>query len=188
MRKIRKFFVTALMLIGAFSMTISPVMADSASSLESDPAIMTLKIEVPQPDFSKGILIKESWGKEQDGTPYLERIYIKNDYSNGYELLKGNNKVTYTGTRWYGATGTAEVTATFRFYISEQKVYVESASGRLVDGAGYSEFVDLGISTSGEGTKKAKATYSCKINRHLGGWVTYSASVGCKYDGKRAWL
>ena len=76
----------------------------------------------------------------------------------------------------------------FKYSIDEQKVYVESARGRLVNGAVYSQFVDLGISTSGEGTKKAKATYSCKINRHLGGWVTYRANVMCNYDGSRAWI
>lgn len=187
MKKFKKIFTTALMLMVALSITAAPVMASSTLPVDSELPVENLDMEIPDVDLSKGILIEEKWGEEEDGTPFLERIYVKPDY-NLYHRFRGYEEVEYTGTKWYGATGTAEVTAMFKYSIDEQKVYVESARGRLVNGAGYSQFVDLGISTSGEGTKKAKATYSCKINRHLGGWVTYRANVMCNYDGSRAWI
>ena len=65
-------------------------------------------------------------------------------------------------------------------------MYVISSEGQFNEGGGISDIEDLGTSTSGEGTSKATVKYSCKVNRNLGGWATYSVSVSCNYNGNKS--
>lgn len=182
MKTFKKLIVTILVAVVVFGVNIPPVMASNRPVITSNLAIEKLKMEDSGPDLTKGRLILETLGTEPDGTPYIERVYEHINIT--HFLLNSSNERTYTATKSYGATGTVEVTATFKFNTLAKEVYVKSSSGRLINGAGYSQFVDLGTSTSGEGTKKATAKYSCKINRNLGGWATYSVSVSCNYKGK----
>ena len=135
------------------------------------------------PDLSKGRLIEEVWGTEEDGTPYVERTYIENIAGN-VSIVALTESKRYTKTKSYGATGSVEVSATFTWNTSAKTVYVSDITGDIVNPAGISEIKDKTTSESGNGTSKATAKFSCRVNKNLGGWATYSVSLSCDYNGK----
>lgn len=178
MKRFKQCTITCLTALIISSATTPPAMASSTPVVAST-AMAQLRMEDKGPDLSKGFLISESWGTEEDGTPYVERTYM--DY--GTALFSASNVRTLNNTKSYGATGSVEVSANFKFDSTEKTVYVVSSSGKFNRGGGISETEDLGTTTSGEGTSKATAKYSCRVNRNLGGWATYSVSISCNYNG-----
>lgn len=188
MKKFKKctaMFLTAL----AISTVSAPLTFASDASVsvikvDASSAMAQLRMEDQGPDFSKGILIDECWGVEGDGTPYVERTYIKNNLSILSSLSHGTR--TFTKTKKYGSTGSVEVTGKFEYDSAEKTVYVLEESGSYNQGGGISDLEDLGTSTSGEGSAKATVTYRCRVNRNLGGWATYSVSVSCNSSGRKS--
>ena len=186
MKKLKK--CTTALLVG---LTVSIVAAPQAmaantssanTSVDTNTAIAQLRMEDKGPDLSKGILVEEFWGMEEDGTPYVERTYVSNEAA----TLRAAGAKTYTKTKSYGSTGSLEVTGKFEYDSVAQTVYVLSEDGRYNSGGGISDYEDLGTTTSGEGSSKATVKYSCKVNRNLGGWATYSVSVSCNYLGNKS--
>lgn len=84
-----------------------------------------LKLLDEGPDFSKGALISESWGKE-DGTPYVERTYVIDDAGTARSI---NGMRRFYKTRNYGATGYVEVYATFAWDTAARNSYVTNVTG-----------------------------------------------------------
>lgn len=82
----------------------------------------------------------------------------------------------------------SKVTAGWNYNLlaDTKTVYVYNESGSYNQGGGVSDVEDNGTTTSGDGTSKATAKYSCRVNRNLGGWATYSVSVSCNYKGKKS--
>lgn len=183
MRNLKRGIAAVLTILTASVMLAPQAMAANVSTADTDVAMAQLKMEDTGPDLSKGILVEEVWGTEDDGTPYVERTYVKNGIAT--LALRATGSPTYTKTKSYGATGSVEVTATFKFDSKAKTVYVVSSTGKFNNGGGISEVKNLGTTTSGEGTSKATAKYSCKVNRNLGGWATYSVSVSCNSAGKK---
>lgn len=100
-----------------------PVMSNE--SVANIPMTMEqLRVQDSGPDLSKGKLISEVWDTEEDGTPYVERVYEKDDAVNGVKGARAkatSGKVTRTKNRNYGAAGSVEVTA--RFYWNSPYFY-----------------------------------------------------------------
>lgn len=181
-------FLTILA-IGTVSapLTFASDVSASVVKVDAQSAMAQLRMEDPGPDFSKGILIYEYWGTEEDGTPFVERTYEKRNQSilSLLSPLRASYSVTRTNRKNYGATGSVEVTGTFECDNVEKTVYVSDGEGTYNQGGGISDYEDLGISTSGEGSTKATVTYRCRVNRNLGGWATYRVSVSCPYNAKK---
>ena len=59
MKKFKKIFTTALMLMVALSITAAPVLASSTLPVDSELPVENLDMEIPDVDLSKGILIEE---------------------------------------------------------------------------------------------------------------------------------
>ncbi|GLB29458.1 hypothetical protein LAD12857_13810 [Lacrimispora amygdalina] len=187
MRKIKKWTTLFLMTLTVSTVTAPQAMADNSLAITNVPmasnaAMAQLRMEDKGPDFSKGSLISEVWGTEEDGTPYVERTYIEHNAA----LLRASKSKKYTKTKSYGATGSVEVSARFEYDSAERTVYVFDESGSYNQGGGVSDVEDYGTTTSGDGTSKATAKYSCRVNRNLGGWATYSVSVSCNYKGNKS--
>lgn len=185
MRRIKKWTTLLLLTLTVSTVTAPQAMADNLHAINNVPmtsnaAMAQLRMEDKGPDFSNGSLVSEVWGTEEDGTPYVERTYIQHNFG----LLRASRSVTRTNTKSYGATGSVKVTAVFDCDSAEKTVYVSESSGSFNQGGGVSDVEDYGTTTSGEGTSKATAKYSCRVNRNVGGWKTYSVSVSCNYNGK----
>lgn len=181
MKKLQK--CTTALLVG---LTVSIVAAPQAMaankssaniSVDTNTAVAQLRMEDKGPDLSKGILVEEFWGMEEDGTPYV---------SNEAATLRAAGVKTYTKTKSYGTTGSVEVTGEFEYDSVAKTVYVLSEDGQYNPDGGISDYEDLGTTTSGDGSSKATVKYSCKVNRNLGGWATYSVSVSCNYLGNKS--
>lgn len=137
-----------------------------------------LKSQDSGPDLSNGDLVYEKWAYEDDGTPYVERLYMQN------LIYKSSRSKHYTKTKSYGATGSVQVEADFSWNTSTKKVTVSNVSGRFNRGGGISGTRNAKTSKSGNGTSKASASYSIEVNRNLGGWATYKVTLYCNYNGK----
>lgn len=182
MRKCKKGMVTILTALVVSTIAAPQAMAANVPTVDTNAAMVQLRMEDTGPDLSKGILVEEVWGAEDDGTPYVERTYVKSDVA----TLRASGTKIYTKAKNYGSTGSVEVTGEFEYDSSAKTVYVISSEGQFNEGGGISDIEDLGTSTSGEGTSKATVKYSCKVNRNLGGWATYSVSVSCNYNGNKS--
>lgn len=177
-KKMVSMFLTALI----FSTLIAPQAIAAEVPMSAEMRIEELRKQDVGPDLSKGRLVEEFWGTEEDGTPYVERTYIENTAGN-VSIAALNGSARYTKTKSYGATGSVEVSATFTWNTSAKTVYVSDVEGDIVNPAGISEITDKTTSTSGNGTSKATAKFSCRVNKNLGGWSTYSVSLSCDYNG-----
>lgn len=182
MRHWKKCMTVVLMTLTVSSVIAPQAMAANGLSVNTNAAMIQLRMEDSGPDFSKGTLVEEFWGVEDDGTPYVERTYIKGESA----MLRASGVKTYTKTKNYGATGSVEVTGEFEYDSSAKTVYVLSESGAYNQGGGVSEYQDLGTTTSGDSSSKATVKYRCKVHRNLGGWTTYSVSVSCNYRGNKS--
>ncbi len=187
MRRIKKWTTLFLMTLTVCTVSAPQAMAANLPTatnvtMASNVAMAQLRMEDKGPDFSKGDLVSEVWGTENDGTPYVERTYIKHNAA----LLRASGVKEYTKTKNYGSTGSVEVSASFEYDSAARTVYVFNESGSYNQGGGVSDVEDNGTTTSGDGTSKATAKYSCRVNRNLGGWATYSVSVSCNYNGKKS--
>lgn len=179
MKKWKKSIAAVLMTLTMSAMATPQAMAASAPPADTNAAMIQLRMADTGADFSKGILVDEFWGFEDDGTPYVERTYISVKNS----ISRSPMTKEFTKTKDYGATGSVEVTGEFEYDSSAKTVYVLSSSGEFHESGGVSEYEDLGTSTSGEGSTKATVKYRCRVNKNLGGWSTYSVSVSCNYSG-----
>ena len=81
-----------------------------------------------------------------------------------------------------------QVTASFDCNSSTQKVRVYDAVGKITynQGGSSSPITNESVTTSGNNTKKAKATYSFTRTTDLGFSHNYSVSVACDYNGKQS--
>lgn len=155
-----------------------PVLASSYSFLPT--TMQELKQQDPGPDSTCGVLISEHWAYENDGTPYVERIYVKN------LPLRASNYAHYTKTKSYGATGSVQVEADFSWNSSSKTAYSANAIGKYNQGGGVSGTRNPRVSTKGNGTNQASASYSIEVNRNLGGWATYQVTLYCDYNGHKS--
>ncbi|MCI9067406.1 MAG: hypothetical protein HFI65_01770 [Lachnospiraceae bacterium] len=139
-----------------------------------------LRMQDEGPDFTKGQLLEEAWGMEEDGTPYVERTYVKIPVGRAMTRFR-----TYTKTKSYGATGSVEVTAMFAWNTEMKKAYVLQPSGKFNAGGGIDHTENERVTMSGTGTEKASATYSIVVHRYMGvtGPATYSVTISCDYKG-----
>lgn len=182
MKNLKKWMAALLTGITIFSMMAMPVMAaENETALKpTDLRMAQLKLEERGVDLSKGELISEYWGREEDGTPYVERLYIVHDSLSA----RSPENINYKKTKDYGATGYVEVIGYFTYDTAAQTVHVRKVEGGLYDKAGISSTRNEQKYSKNEGTKIATAVYSIEVNRNLGGWTTYSVSVTCDYRGK----
>lgn len=185
MRKIKKSTTLLLMSLMVSVATAPQVLAASMPEVEdmamdAEVAMAQLRMEDKGPDFSRGVLISEVWGTEEDGTPYVERTYV-NDITS-----RNAGTREFTNVKNYGATGSVEVTGVFSFDSVAKTVYVDSCSGQFNEGGGVSSYEDLGTVALNEGSSKASVKYSCRVNKNLGGKSTYSVKVSCNYKGLKS--
>lgn len=178
MRKIKRW-------IAVFSavLTISPLsvlQAAAAEKTDADNAMEQLRMEDEGPDLSEGMLISEVWETEEDGTPYVERIYMKE--STDAVTRATTTPKQFMKEKYYGTRGKLRVYAYFSWDTSAKKVYVSNITGKIVDGAGMSGIKSESATPSGNGTAKATATYSCEPNFYLGSG-TWTVSMSCDYNG-----
>lgn len=154
------------------------VSADLPKTAEEQ--MLELRMQDEGPDLTKGELLEEVWGTEKDGTPYVERTYVKIPVGRTMTRFR-----TYTKTKSYGATGSVEVTAMFAWNTEAQKAYVLQPSGKFNAGGGIDYTENERVTMSGTGTAKASATYSIVVHRDMGiaGPTTYSVTMTCDYKG-----
>lgn len=194
MKRVRNVLLATLMSVLVFSMSAPSAMAasetrvDSSSEVvsislvpDSDIAMARLKLEDKGPDESNGMLVLEVWGKETDGTPYVERTYKSIEPA----MLRSFDTVRYVNEKSYGATGKVRVAASFEFDKNNRTVYVLTVDGDLIDPAGISGTRNEKKRTVFEGGEKAKAEYSIEVNRNLGGWARYHVGITCNYKGEK---
>jgi len=118
MKRVKNVLLATLMSVLVFSMSAPLAMAasetrvDSSSEVvsislvpDSDIAMERLKLEDKGPDVSNGMLVLEVWGKETDGTPYVERTYKSIEPA----MLRSFDTVRYVNEKSYGATGKVRV-------------------------------------------------------------------------------
>lgn len=136
------------------------------------------------PDLSNGDLVSELWSVDEDGTPYVHRVYKKaiDDLSDVAPVsLPG---AILRGVTDYGAIGYVWVSGHFTWDSKAKKTYVTELSGDFKNEGGVSSITDRKKSSSGNGTERATATFTCKIERNLGGSKNCKASVWCEYTGR----
>lgn len=184
MRNLKRWSMALLMTLTLGSMSSLQVMAaEMPISDEAAVAAMEqLRMEDKGPDLSEGELISEVWGFEEDGTPYVERTYMK--YNSSVSRLV--DTVYYSRTKTV-ARGTFKVWADFQYDTVAKTVYASNEGGSFKRGGG-GELIEESTSISGNGTTKAVVTYKCKLDSDLGGtgiMSTYSVSVGCDYNGNK---
>lgn len=187
MRRIKKWTTLFFLTLTVSTVTAPQVMAANLPTstnvtMASSVAMSQLRMEDKGPDLSKGDLVFEFWGTEKDGTPYVERTYIEHKVA----LLRASAVKKYTKTKNYGATGSVEVSASFEYDSVAKTVYAYNETGSYNQGGGVSEVEDNGTTTTGNGSSKATVKYSCRVNKNLGGWSTYSVKVSCNYKGKKS--
>lgn len=162
------------------TMLAAPQVMAADVAMTAEGRMEELKILDQGSDFTKGALVSENWGTEEDGTPYVERTYIA-------EINKDTRAITGSGrfvkTRNYGATGSVNVYATFSWDRTAQRTYVSNVSGNYYNGGGVSETGSPASTYGGNGTSNAWAQFSIRVNRNLGGWTTYSVIMNCNYTG-----
>lgn len=192
MKKFQKRTAVFLMALAA-SITITPQAlaagtAVSSQTMASDMSMAQLRIQDKGPDLSKGALVSEVWSTEEDGTPYVERTYVKYSIPNPMKSARAasSGSARYTKTKSYGATGAVEVSADFEWDSAAKTVYASGEDGALTNSSGISDVENEQTSTSGNGTSKATVKFSCRVNRNIGGWTTYSVSVSCNYKGSKS--
>ncbi len=181
MKRFKRWIATFLVALTFSSVIVSQSMA-AEMPMTAEERMKELRMQDKGPDFSKGILVEEFWGTEEDGTPYVERTYVKDSGV----LLRASGIKTYSKTRDYGATGSVEVTGDFQYDSSAKTVYILSSDGWYNEGGGISGYEDLGTTELNDGSSKATVKYSCKVDRNLGGKTTYSVSVSCDYKGNKS--
>lgn len=181
MKRSNKYIIMFLMICIVSILTVTQAAAADAG-MTAEERMAELKLLDEGPDFSKGALVSELWGKEDDGTPYVERTYVIDDAC-AVSARSINGMRRFYKTRNYGATGYVEVYATFAWDTAARKTYVSNVTGNYYNGGGVSQ-VENPISTyGGDATSNAWAQYSIRVNRNLGGWTTYSVVMNCNYNG-----
>lgn len=177
MKKITNLFLAALML----AMLASPQVMAADVTMTAEERMEELKAFDEGPDFSKGALISEEWGNEEDGTPYVERTYVA-------DITQGTRAINDTGrfykVKSYGTTGSVEVYATFSWDTAAKKVYVSNVTGQFNNGGGISGTKNASVTSDGSGTSRAWAQYSIDVDKNLGGWTTYSVIMHCSFRGE----
>ena len=149
-------------------------------------------------DKPDGTLISSECINYSDGTSSVENIYIQVQNPLNSSLIAMPNKLqdstygsdTFTKTKnWYsGLYGngslivSAQVTASFDWNSSAKKVKVYNAEGEVTDDTG-GDISNEKITTSGNNTSKAKATFSFKRTTSLGFSNNYSISISCNSKG-----
>ncbi len=149
-------------------------------------------------DKPEGTLISSECVNYSDGTSSVENIYIQvpNPLHSSLFAVPGKlqgstyGSDTFTKTKnWYsGLNGngslivSAQVTASFDWNSSTKKVKVYNAEGEVTDDTG-GDISNEKITTSGNNTSKAKATFSFKRTTNLGFSNNYSISLSCNSKG-----
>lgn len=128
--------------------------------MAADQRMTELQLQDAGPDLSKGKLISEYRGTEEDGTPYVERTFVKDNVVDSRAI---SSYKTYTKTKSYGATGSVEVTAAFAWDTAAKKAYVKNVSGKYNNGGGVSQTKNSSATSSGNGSTKASAKYSIDV-------------------------
>ena len=95
MRKCKKGMVTILTALVVSTIAAPQAMAANVPTVDTNAAMVQLRMEDTGPDLSKGILVEEVWGAEDDGTPYVERTYVKSDVA----TLRASGTKIYTKTK-----------------------------------------------------------------------------------------
>lgn len=176
MKKLANVFLAALML----AMLAAPQVMAADETMTAEERMEELRALDEGPDFSKGALIAEEWGNEEDGTPYVERTYAT-DIIPGARAINGTGR--FYKVKSYGANGSVEVYATFSWDTAAKRVYVSNVTGKFNNG-GVSGTRNELSTFDGSGTSRAWAQYSIDVDRNLGGWATYSVIMHCSFRGE----
>lgn len=146
------------------------------------PAIVATAAESPT---SKGHQVSVEIVNYEDGTSSVERIYTTHNPNS--RATFGTD--TYTKEKeWHtGLAGNGSVmikcsvTASFDWDSTTKKVTVYDEAGEVIEVAGGE--ITESITTSGNNTSKAKATFTAK-RKIWSGTKSYPVTVSCTYKGK----
>lgn len=133
--------------------------------------------------MSEGDLVSELWSIDEDGTPFVHRIYKRIPENQSESIQPRLPGAILTGKTDYGAIGYVWVSGHFTWDIQAKKAYVREITGGFENKGGVSSIYNKNSSSSGNGTEKATAIYTCMVDRNLGGPKNCKATVWCDYMG-----
>lgn len=164
MKRLKRWISLCLVAIMFSSLSISHVMAGDMES-----------------DSSEWRLISEIQKTEEDGIPYVERIYAECIYDNISRTLKETGR--YYKDNDYGARGKLRVYAEFKYDTSAKTAYAYNVSGEIVKKAGIIGNPTGNPYVINQGSPKVTAKYECEVVPTLGSKTTWRVSMHCDYKG-----